>query len=157
LSLLAAYAEQQPLLLLIDDAQSLDPSTAGTLLFAFRRLLADPIGVLVAARAGEPSLLGGSDLPRLDLRALRQGAAAAAAGPATPDALPADAAKGLFEEAGGNPLALVELAADGSWLNETPAEGPLPISASIAQAFLRRSSSLPEETRRTLVLAAASD
>jgi DNA-binding CsgD family transcriptional regulator len=157
LSLLAAYAEQQPLLLLIDDAQSLDPSTAGSLLFAFRRLLADPIGVLIAARAGETSLLDGSDLPVLDLAGLDQEAAATLATQAAQEALPPDAAARLFKETGGNPLALVELAADSSWLGEAHAEGPLPISASIAQAFLRRARSLPDDTRRTLVLAAASD
>lgn len=157
LSLLAAFAEREPLLLLIDDAQSLDPSTAESLLFAFRRLLADPIGVLIAARAGEPSFLDGSDLPRLELGGLDQEASATLAERAAPDVLPPEAAARLFEETEGNPLALVELAADSSWLGEAPPEGPLPISASIARAFLRRSSSLPDETRRMLVLAAASD
>src|SRR5437868_10874879 len=51
LSLLAAFAEREPLLLLIDDAQSLDAASAAALLFAFRRLLADPIAVLIAARS----------------------------------------------------------------------------------------------------------
>ncbi|HEY2601982.1 MAG TPA: AAA family ATPase [Thermoleophilaceae bacterium] len=158
LSLLAAYAEHRPLLLLIDDAQSLDASSAGALLFAFRRLLADPIAVLIAARSGEPSaLLDGSDLPRLELGGLDREAAGELAAQASAEALPPEAAARLYEETGGNPLALLELAADSSLLGEAPPEGPLPLSASIAHAFLRRSSSLPEETRRLLVLAAASD
>ena len=63
LSLLAAYAEQAPVAVLVDDAQWLDGSSAQALLFAFRRLVADPIAVFVAVREGEPSLLDGADLP----------------------------------------------------------------------------------------------
>ena len=65
LSLLAAYAEQGPVAVLVDDAQWLDGSSAAALLFAFRRLVADPVAVLVAVREGEPSLLDGADLPVL--------------------------------------------------------------------------------------------
>lgn len=45
LSLLAAFAELRPTAVLIDDAQWLDEPSAQALLFAFRRLLADPIAV----------------------------------------------------------------------------------------------------------------
>src|SRR6516164_6430200 len=70
LSLLAAYAEQGPVTVLIDDVQWLDESSAQALLFAFRRLVADPIAVLLAVREGEPSLIDGSDLPVLRIRGL---------------------------------------------------------------------------------------
>src|SRR3984885_10138311 len=63
LSLLAAYAEQAPVAVLVDDAQWLDGSSAQALLFAFRRLVADAIAGFIAVREGEPSLLDGSDLP----------------------------------------------------------------------------------------------
>ena len=46
LSLLAAYAERAPVAVLVDDAQWLDGSSAQALLFAIRRLVADPIAVL---------------------------------------------------------------------------------------------------------------
>ena len=60
---------------------STSPS-AQALLFAFRRLVADPIAVLIAVREGEPSLLDGSDLPTLRLGGLtsERGGDAAAAG-----------------------------------------------------------------------------
>src|SRR3954453_8583074 len=45
LSLLAAYAEQGATLVLIDDAHWLDAATAEALLFAVRRLLAEPVCV----------------------------------------------------------------------------------------------------------------
>ena len=56
--------------MLIDDAQWLDGPSAQALLFAFRRLLADPVAVLVAVREGEPSLLDGADLPALRIGGL---------------------------------------------------------------------------------------
>jgi hypothetical protein len=50
LSLLSDLAEQQPLLCAIDDAQWLDRASAQALGFVARRLLAEPIALLVAAR-----------------------------------------------------------------------------------------------------------
>ena len=79
LSLLAAYAEQAPVAVLIDDAHWLDGSSAQALLFAFRRLVADPIAVLIAVREGEPSLLDGADLPILRIGGLTSDEAARAA------------------------------------------------------------------------------
>ena len=77
LSLLAAYAEQSPVAVLIDDAHWLDASSAQALLFAFRRLVADPIAVLIAVREGEPSLLDGADLPTLRIDGLSRDECAA--------------------------------------------------------------------------------
>ncbi|HEY0632695.1 MAG TPA: ATP-binding protein, partial [Thermoleophilaceae bacterium] len=48
LSLMAAYAEDAPLALIVDDAHLLDGSSAGALLFAARRLVADPIALVLA-------------------------------------------------------------------------------------------------------------
>jgi predicted ATPase len=50
LSLLAATAEDQPLACLIDDAQWLDRASVQCLAFAARRLLAEPIALIFAAR-----------------------------------------------------------------------------------------------------------
>ncbi len=150
LSLLAAYAEEAPLLLLVDDAHWLDGSSAEALLFAFRRLVADPIAVLIGVRDQEPSLIDGSDLPLILLEGLDRATAAELTGSSAPEL-----ADRLYEASGGNPLALLELAADSERLDAVPPGGPLPISTSIGEAFLRRSGSLPEETRRMLVVAAA--
>ena len=64
-----------PVAVLVDDAQWLDGSSAQALLFALRRLVADPIAVLIAVRDGEPSLLDGADLPTLRLGGLTSGEA----------------------------------------------------------------------------------
>ena len=153
LSLLSAYAEDGPLLLLVDDAHLLDGSSAGALLFAARRLLADPIALVLAAREGEPSLLDGADIGVIRLGGLGRAEAAELVGPAIPDA----AVERLFLATGGNPLALLELATDAARLATIPPGGPVPISTEIAAAFGRRFGRLEERTRRLLVLAAASD
>ena len=62
LSLLASYADAAPVAVLIDDAHWLDGSSADACLFAFRRLVADPIAVVLTVREGESSLIDGADL-----------------------------------------------------------------------------------------------
>lgn len=154
LSLLSACAEEAPLALLVDDAHLLDGSSAGALLFAARRLLADPIGIVLTVREGEPSLLDGADLRVLRVAGLdRTDAAELLRRAAAPD----DAGERLYRATGGNPLALLELAPDAARLATLPSEAPIPISTSIAAAFARRFKRLSEPTRRMLVLSAASD
>ena len=77
LSLLAAHAEEGPVAVLVDDAHWLDGSSAEALLFALRRLVADPIAVILAVRDDEPSLLDGADLPTLRSAGLDRVSAAA--------------------------------------------------------------------------------
>ena len=76
LSLLASYADDAPVAVLVDDAHWLDGSSADALLFAFRRLVADPIAVVLTVREGESSLLDGADLATLRLQGLDRASAA---------------------------------------------------------------------------------
>ena len=64
---------QAPVAVLVDDAHWLDGSSADALLFAFRRLVADPVAVVLTVREGEPSLLDGADLATLRLEGLDRG------------------------------------------------------------------------------------
>src|SRR5947199_318038 len=59
-----------------EHAHLLDPSSAEALRFAARRLVADPIAVLLAVREGEASLLDGADLRLLRLSGLGRSDAA---------------------------------------------------------------------------------
>src|SRR4029077_7961234 len=68
LSLMAAAANEQPLLCIVDDAQWLDQVSAQTLAFVARRLLADPVAVLFATRDQGEEL---TDLPSLQVEGLR--------------------------------------------------------------------------------------
>jgi len=152
LSLLAAYAEQAPVAVLVDDAQWLDGSSAQALLFAFHRLLADPIAVLVAVREGEPSLVDGVDLPTLRIGGLTSDEAATLVPGLAPEA-----AGRLHRATAGNPLALLELASDAPDLMLAPEGAPVLVSARISHAFLQRAGLLDGAARRALVLSATSD
>ncbi|HVL61874.1 MAG TPA: ATP-binding protein, partial [Microbacterium sp.] len=67
LTLLAEAAEEQPLLCVIDDAQWVDGDSAQALTFAARRLHAERIAIVFAAREGE---FDAAALPELSLKPL---------------------------------------------------------------------------------------
>ncbi|MGO9960789.1 MAG: ATP-binding protein, partial [Solirubrobacteraceae bacterium] len=152
LSLLATYAEQGAVAVLVDDAHWLDGPSAEALLFAVRRLVADPIAVLVAVREGEPSLLDGADLPTIRISGLSREEAASLLGGLRPDA-----AARLHDATAGNPLGLLELARDADELALAPEGAPVVVSARISREFLRRMGELDETERRALLLLATSD
>jgi DNA-binding CsgD family transcriptional regulator len=152
LSVLAAYGEDGPVVLLVDDAHWLDGPSAEALLFAIRRLVADPIAVLIATREGDPSLLIGADLPTRRLGGLSSDEAVPLLAGLTPRA-----AERLHRATAGNPLALIELASDAHDLELAPDGAPVLVSARIARAFLRRVDGLDPLARRVLVLLATSD
>ncbi|MGP0053708.1 MAG: AAA family ATPase, partial [Solirubrobacteraceae bacterium] len=152
LSLLATYAERGPVAVLVDDAHWLDGPSAEALLFAVRRLVADPIAVVVAVRDGEASLLDGADLPTIRISGLSRLEAASLL-----DGLPPAAAARLHDATAGNPLGLLELARNADELALAPAGAPVLVSARISREFLRRMGELDEAERRALLLLATSD
>jgi DNA-binding CsgD family transcriptional regulator len=152
LSILAAYAERGPAVVVVDDAQWLDGSSAQALLFAFRRLVADPIAVFIACRQDEPSLLDGAGLPTAPIGGLTSGEAARLVPGLSPEM-----ARRLHQATAGNPLALLELAAGADELVLAPDGAPVLVSATISRAFLQRVGLLDQASRQALVLAAASD
>src|SRR5690348_8557046 len=142
LSLLAAYAEQAPVAILIDDAHWLDAPSAQALLFAVRRLVADPVAVFIAVREHEPSLLDGAGLPTLAIGGLSLHDAGALVRGIAPEL-----ARRLHEATAGNPLAMLELSANPGELAIAPPGAPVLVSSRISQAFLRRAEALQGAAR----------
>lgn len=157
LSLLAEVAEKEPLVCVVDDAQWLDRVSAQTLAFVARRLLADRVAMVFAVR--EPSdghELGG--LHQLVLGGLDDGDARALLDSAAPGRLDESVRDRIVAETRGNPLALLELprgltAAELAGGFGRPDAQPL--ASQIEQSFLRRVQSLPGQTQRLLLAAAA--
>uniref|UniRef100_UPI001BDD35D7 AAA family ATPase n=1 Tax=Pseudonocardia lacus TaxID=2835865 RepID=UPI001BDD35D7 len=108
LTLLAELAERRPVLCLVDDVHWFDRATVEVLAFVARRLAAESVAMLFAAR--DDGGFRASGLPELALRRLDDDAARAVLGEHAGD-LPGHVRDLLLREAAGNPLALVELAA----------------------------------------------
>ena len=155
LSLLAAYAEQRPLLVLVDDAQWIDASSADALAFAARRLLAEAIAVVITTRTEEPSALDSAGLPTLELRGLHEDAARALLMQHASQAIPEETSTWLYRSTAGNPLALIELAAEAPHLGLEPFDLPLAVETRVERAFARQIDRLSERGRRALLIAAA--
>jgi DNA-binding CsgD family transcriptional regulator len=157
LSLLADAAEEQPLVCIVDDAQWLDRVSAQTLAFVARRLLAERVGLVFGLRgAGEEHVLEG--LPEFVIEGLAPNDARQLLDATIPGPLDERVKARILGEAGGNPLALIELPhgltpaelAGGFGL---PAGGPL--ASRMEHTFLQRVQALPRETQRLLLTAAA--
>ncbi|HEU5212604.1 MAG TPA: AAA family ATPase, partial [Gaiellaceae bacterium] len=155
LSLLSAAAEDQPLLVLVDDTQWLGSASRQALAFVARRLGADSVALLLAARErtedldGVPELLL-SGLPDADARKLLDAVLVGR--------FDEPVRERFLAETRGNPLALLEL----PW-TLTPAEeasglalhSGVPLSGRIEESFRRRVEPLPERTRQLMLVAAA--
>src|SRR4051794_35019463 len=72
LSLLAAAAEQRPLVALVDDAHWLDTASAEALAFAARRLDAEDVALVLAVREPPPSVAA-ARFPEVELEPLDVG------------------------------------------------------------------------------------
>jgi hypothetical protein len=110
LDLLGEAAETTPLLLMAEDAHWLDRPTAGALAFVARRLAYDPIVLVLGIRDDVESPFETAYLPALHLEPLDLETAGELLDLNAPDLAPVVRAR-LLDEAGGNPLALVELPA----------------------------------------------
>ena len=155
LNLFAEVAEDRPLLCVIDDAQWLDQASALTLAFVARRLLAEPVGIVFAAREPGEEL---QHLRELGVHGLGDWDARALLASAVRFGLNEQVRERIIAETRGNPLALLELPRG---LTATQLAGgfglavPQALSGQIEQAFVRRLEPLSEETRRLLLVAAA--
>ncbi|KAA2255459.1 AAA family ATPase [Solihabitans fulvus] len=152
LSLLAELAGDGPLLCLVDDAHWLDRASADALLFAARRLDAEGVVLVFAARTGG---FAGEGLPRRELGGLDRTASRALLDGHAPG-LPQLVRDRVLAEAGGNPLALLELPAIAGRARTMTME-PLPLPHRISAAYLQQVAALPKRTRTFLLVAAAEE
>jgi DNA-binding CsgD family transcriptional regulator len=155
LSLLSEVAEEQPLICLVDDQQWLDHASAQALGFVGRRLAADPVGLVFAARVPGADLAG---LPELEIGGLPDDHARALLDSVLTGPLDTRVRDLIIAETQGNPLALLELPR-----GLTPTElaggfglpGTAPLSGRIEESFRRQLDALPAQTQRLLQLLAA--
>jgi DNA-binding CsgD family transcriptional regulator/tetratricopeptide (TPR) repeat protein len=153
LSLLAAEAEHQPVLVLVDDAQWVDGESAAALAFAARRLQDDAVCFLWAERTGaEPvDLLQG--LPELSLRGLDH----AAARELVADRLDPRVADRLADDTAGNPLGMLEVTArltDAQRIGTAPLPERLPVGDRLKTVYEQVLSELSAPAWRAVLLCA---
>ncbi|NGN64522.1 AAA family ATPase [Streptomyces sp. A7024] len=164
LSLLAEHAGEGGLLCLVDDAQWLDQASQDALLFAARRLYAEGVALVFAARDGEGSFPA-AGLPERRLAGLTPEAAAALldrrpAGEGSEQgiSLSPTVRYRVLAEAHGNPLALHELPL--ALAAESPggfSPGALPLTGRLQLAFHGQVSRLPQTVQDLLLLAAVDE
>jgi DNA-binding CsgD family transcriptional regulator len=157
LNLLAAVAEERPLLCLVDDAQWLDAASSQILGLVARRVRAESVAIVLAVRkpAAVPDFEG---LSELHLDGLPQQNARALLHSVVTGRLDSRLVDRIVTETGGNPLALLELpsrmtAAELAGGFGLPAIGEL--REHIQGHYLQRIDELPESTQRLMLLAAA--
>jgi hypothetical protein len=155
LGLVSEVAGERPLVCVVDDEQWLDRASVQELGFVARRLAAEPVGVVFAARAPGAELAG---LPELAVAGLPEEDARALLESALTGPLDARVRDLIVAETRGNPLALLELprglgAAELAGGFGLPAAVSLP--GRIEDSFRRQLEGLPVQTRQLLALAAA--
>ncbi|QLY28397.1 AAA family ATPase [Nocardia huaxiensis] len=159
LGVICRAAEERPVLVIVDDAHWWDDPSTEALVFAVRRLCADPVAVLIACRTDSEFLCRAAGVPRLELRGLDSAATAAlaaatlaAAGTGWP--VGPDLAATLHRLTGGNPLAIVELCRDPEALEQHSPTAPVPLPARAARPYLGEAAALDPPARTALLVAA---
>lgn len=156
LDLLAEAAAERPLLLLVDDAQWMDPASQQALAFIARRLASDRIVMLATHRhSDQPAPLLDPSLPSIELAPLGEQAAAELLDRSARRLEPR-VRSAVLDLADGDPLALLELprtigpaaSADAEWL---------PLTKRLENSFVARVEDLDTTTRAALTVAALSD
>jgi DNA-binding CsgD family transcriptional regulator len=158
LGLLSAASEHGPVICIVEDGHWLDQASAQVLGFVGRRLLAEPVGMVIAARApvAAPDHLVG--LPELRIAGVDGHAARAlldsVGGMRVDDSILAR----IIDETHGNPLALLELGA--RMMAAGSAGGFEAVDAAsltnrIEDEYLAQLNALPRDTQQLVLLASA--
>jgi DNA-binding CsgD family transcriptional regulator len=155
LNLLSEVAEQRPLVCVVDDEQWIDRASAQILGFVARRLAAESVGLVFAARIPSNDLVG---LPELVVDGLQAADARVLLEEQLTGPLDSRVRDLIVAETRGNPLALLELSR-GSRPDQLAGGfgllGAVQLSERVEESFRRRIEVLPEQTQRLLLVAAA--
>jgi DNA-binding CsgD family transcriptional regulator len=161
LGLVSEVAEEEGgLLCVVDDAQWLDRPSAEALVFVARRLEAEGVVVLLAAREGDARQFESPGLPELRLAGLPAEPAAALLAERAGPALSSAVRDRLLAFSQGNPLAIMELPTSLSaeqLAGREPLIEPLPVGEGLERAFLGRIRALDPPAQQLALLAAADD
>jgi DNA-binding NarL/FixJ family response regulator len=158
LSLLAEIATDGPLLCLIDDAHWLDQPSADALSFVARRLEAEGIVMLFAAREGDVRSFPGAGLAERAVKGLAPGEAELLLVERFGSAIAPDTRRVIRESAQGIPLALLEIPlalTPAQLAGRAPLPRPMPIGHDLEAILLERVHRLPASAQLLLLIVAA--
>jgi DNA-binding CsgD family transcriptional regulator len=156
LGLLAVAAEERPTLCVVDDAQWVDRPSAEALVFTARRLRAERLGIVFAAREGEAARFETAGMAELTLTGLAEQPAATILASRARRAAPGVRDR-LLAEAAGNPLALMELAgglSEEQLAGLVPLPEAMPLTPRLEGVFRQRIGQLPAAAQTALLIAA---
>ena len=160
LNLLAEAAIDSPVLCMIDDAQWLDSASADALTFVARRIQAEGIALLFAARDDPLRPFDAPGLPELHLVGLDEASADALLSERAHVPISAEVRDRVLSGTLGNPLALAELAESltpAQLAGSAPLPDRLPVGADVEHLFGDRVRRQPADTQTLLLVAAAGD
>jgi DNA-binding CsgD family transcriptional regulator len=158
LGLLGAAGEVEPVLCVIDDAHLLDPESLDVLGLVARRLEAESVALVLAARDTSHVAAQLAGVPGLPLAGLEAEPALRLLSASLPEPIDPAAAAQVIAATGGNPLALVDLASELSVRRLTEvslSDEPLPIGHHLEALYLRRIRHLTADLQTWLLIAAA--
>jgi DNA-binding CsgD family transcriptional regulator len=158
LGVLAAAADQRPLVVLVDDFQWLDAESAQILLFVARRLAGERLAMVLTVRAEPGTAPPDTGLPTLSLAGLSTAECARIAN-AMGVSVTRPALASLVDSTGGNPLAVVErlrlaraVRSDDSWWTISEPSG---LHKSLERSWGRLFDQLPDDARTAMFVVAA--
>ncbi|MBO3088834.1 AAA family ATPase [Cellulomonas dongxiuzhuiae] len=158
LTLLAETEPDRPKLIVIDDAHWLDRESLDTLVFVARRIQAESLAIVFAARPEGAAASSFDGIASVDLGPFSVAATTELLAVTTGAVVDPEVGCRVAAGTQGCPLAVVELARDlspGQLAGVIPLPDPLPIGGRLEELYLERVRALPAPTQQMLLIAAA--
>jgi DNA-binding CsgD family transcriptional regulator/tetratricopeptide (TPR) repeat protein len=158
LSLIAEFADEAPVLCLVDDAHWLDRASATALAFVARRLQVERVALVLVMREGEEAF-DTSGITELRLGGLDEAASRDVLSDRFPQVVTA-VARRIVDHTMGNPLALLETASslsDAELDGSTALPDQLPAKGRLTDGFVTGFRELPAPAQTFVLVVAADD